>query len=384
MHTFKLLLKLLLLVCLTRNSLFADTTTASPQALQLIKNLQLQESSTASRDHPRWQPPKQITVVIPAHYKPIAKPLIASIQQAAPDLVINTYFPAPDAAPDEKAPEFLKTSEVIFGRCNKNLLDQVPNAVWIQLYSSGAEACTAAARVSHPDLLLSNIRHIAAPAIAEHAIALTLMLTRNLDTYYRQQLEGNWHRILTTSDNEIGGKTLLVLGLGGIGNEVAKRAHSLGMHVIATRNSSRTGPDYVAQVGLASDMYELAKQADIVVNALPSTDKTRNIINDKFFSAMKKGSRYISVGRGTTTNLDDLVKALNSGQLAGAGLDVTEPEPLPKNHPLWAMDNVIITPHIAGVSMAAIQRSFILYQENLRRYIQGDKLLNVVDIARGY
>jgi phosphoglycerate dehydrogenase-like enzyme len=384
MCKFIVLLKWLIFLCLANSQIFAvtpsDTMKASPKALELIKNLQLRENSVASRDYSNWQTPKQISVIIPAQFKPIAKSLIGSLQQAAPDVTINTYYPASNTKP----PEFLKESEVIFGNCNKDLLDQIPNAIWIQHFSSGVEGCAASARTSHPKILLTNIQHIAAPAIAEHAISLMLMLTRNLDNYYRLQLDNKWQRILTAGDNEVGGKTLLVLGLGGIGNEVAKRAHGLGMRVIATRNSSRRGPNYVEKVGLADEIYEFAKQADIIVNALPSTDKTKSIINETFFSAMKKGGIYISVGRGTTTNLDDLVNALKSGKIIGAGLDVTDPEPLPQSHPLWTMDNVIITPHIAGFSTASIRRSFILYQENLRRYIQGEKLLNVVDIERGY
>jgi phosphoglycerate dehydrogenase-like enzyme len=131
-------------------------------------------------------------------------------------------------------------------------------------------------------------------------------------------------------------------------------------------------------------MYEFAGEADFVVNALPLTDKTNGLIDSRFFDALRPGAYYISVGRGKTTVTDDLVVALNDGTLAGAGLDVTDPEPLPSDHPLWVAKNVVITPHIAGRNFDAVQRTLIIARENLRRYVLGEKLLSVVDVERGY
>ncbi len=182
----------------------------------------------------------------------------------------------------------------------------------------------------------------------------------------------------------VSGKTMLVLGLGGIGRQVAKRAHDLGMRVMATRNSSRSGPDYVDYVGLSDEMTNLASKAHVVVNALPLTNSTRGIVNAGFFDAMPDSSYYISVGRGKTTNTDALMAALNSGKLSGAGLDVTDPEPLPDDHKLWTMPNVIITPHSASQSDLSERNTIILARENLRRYVHGEPLLNLVDLTRGY
>ena len=180
-----------------------------------------------------------------------------------------------------------------------------------------------------------------------------------------------------------GGKTMLVVGLGGIGTETAKRAAALGMIVYATRNSSREGPDYVEYVGLSDELFELAAKADVIVNALPLTAATQGLFNSDFFDAVKPGAYFINVARGASVVTDDLMAALDSGQLAGAGLDVTDPEPLPPDHPLWRMQNVIITPHVAGVART-LERHQAVAQENLRRFIAGDALLNVVDPARGY
>jgi phosphoglycerate dehydrogenase-like enzyme len=177
---------------------------------------------------------------------------------------------------------------------------------------------------------------------------------------------------------------MLILGLGGIGTETARRASALGLRVIATRNSSREGPDFVDKVGLADEMYVLAGEADFVVNAVPLTAKTSGMIDSEFFDAMKPGAYYITVGRGKTTVTDDLVAALNDGKLGGAGVDVTDPEPLPADHPLWTAKNVVITPHVAAHNSDSVKRTLIIARENLRRYVAGDKLLNVVDVEQGY
>jgi phosphoglycerate dehydrogenase-like enzyme len=177
---------------------------------------------------------------------------------------------------------------------------------------------------------------------------------------------------------------MLVVGLGGIGTQVAKRAHGLGMRVIATRNSRREGPDYVEYVGLADELLELTRRAGVVVNAAPLTDSTRGLFDAKFFEAMQPTAIFISVGRGQSTVTADLIKALETGQIAGAALDVTDPEPLPAGHPLWTAPNLIITPHVAGRSREALGRVQALVAENLRRYAAGEPLLSVVNIERGY
>ena len=179
-------------------------------------------------------------------------------------------------------------------------------------------------------------------------------------------------------------RTLLVVGLGGIGTQVAKRGHGLGMHVIATRNSRREGPDYVDYVGLSDELYELAARADVVINTVPLTDQTRGMFDAGFFDVMKSNAFFITVGRGGSTVTDDLMAALQSGAIAGAGLDVTDPEPLPEGHPLWTMPRVIISPHTAGRSDKGRDRLYLMVKENLRRYVAGEPMLSVVDIERGY
>jgi phosphoglycerate dehydrogenase-like enzyme len=177
---------------------------------------------------------------------------------------------------------------------------------------------------------------------------------------------------------------VLVVGLGGIGTEVARRAHAFGMRVTATRASGRTGPDYVSYVGLPDELLKLAKDADFVVNCAPLTPQTTGIFNREFFATLKPGAYFISVGRGRSTVTADLIAALNGGKLASAGLDVVDPEPLPADSPLWRLPNLIITPHVSADTPLADEQRIAVLRENLRRYVAGEPMLSVVDVERGY
>lgn len=362
-------------------SALADTTEqkgvplADPSVQVLIDELGLRESAIASRDLPGWSPPKKIVV---RQGRPGA---LEEYQQLAPEVdfvMVDSVAQARKEAVDAQA---------VLGYCDEDMLSGSPGLFWIQVYSAGVERCIANPSIHNGNRLLTNGQRIGSPALAEHSIAMMLMLARGLDVYYANQLSGKWKRetqLDRTDHVEIEGRTLLVVGLGGIGTQVAKRGHGLGMRVIATRNSRREGPEYVEYVGLSHELNELAARADVVINTVPLTDKTRGIFNTAFFDAMKPGAFFISVGRGGSTVTRDLVSALRSGSIAGAGLDVTDPEPLPKGHPLWTMPRVIITPHTAGRSDKGRDRLYMMVKENLRRYVAGEPMLSVVDIERGY
>ncbi len=177
---------------------------------------------------------------------------------------------------------------------------------------------------------------------------------------------------------------MFVVGLGGIGSEIAKRAHGFGMHVLATRRSEQPKPDYVDEQGLADDFERFLPRADVVAICVPLTDETRGLFDDEEFASMKAGSYLINVARGGIVETPALLEALRSGRLAGACLDVTDPEPLPREHPLWREPNVVITPHIASDATLTDERWWSLYRENVRRFAAGEPLLNTVDKAAGY
>jgi phosphoglycerate dehydrogenase-like enzyme len=214
-------------------------------------------------------------------------------------------------------------------------------------------------------------------------MGMMLVLSRHLDYYLKQQQEAHW-AVGAPALADLSGKTVLIVGLGGIGTEVAKRAHAFGMKVIATRASGKSGPDYVSYVGLPDELLKLTPQADFVVNCAPLTPQTTGIFDAAFFTAMKPGAFFLNVGRGRSAVTADLIAALSSGKIAGAGLDVVDPEPLPATSPLWHLPNVIMTPHVsAATPMAETQRTALL-RENLRRYVAGEPMLAVVDPDRGY
>jgi phosphoglycerate dehydrogenase-like enzyme len=237
-------------------------------------------------------------------------------------------------------------------------------------------------RERHP--LLTNLQRTMGPSMAEHVLGMMLMLSRHLDYFLKEQQQARWAQDSAPHLADLEGKTVLVVGLGGIGTEVARRAHAFGMRVIATRASGRTGPDYVSYVGLPDELLKLAKDADFVVNCAPLTPQTTGIFNREFFASLKPGAYFISVGRGRSTVTADLIAALNGGKLAGAGLDVVDPEPLPSDSPLWHLPNLIITPHVSADTPLADEQRIAVLRENLRRYVAGEPMLSVVDVERGY
>lgn len=274
----------------------------------------------------------------------------------------------------------------IIGFCDNELLANAPEVTWVQIHSAGADRCLASEQLFRGNLVLTNMQKMSSPVIAEHAIAMILTLARKLPTFADSMDEGAWHRDrrYTEGMTTVDGKTMLVIGLGGIGTEIARRAAALGMRVVATRNSSRSGPEFVDYVGLTGEMLELAKDADVIVNALPLTDDTRGLLGGDFFAVEFANPPYfINVGRGATVDTEALLEALQAGRIAGAGLDVTDPEPLPSDHALWRQPNVIITPHVSARG-GDRRRHNLVIAENLRRYLAGDALLNVVDPRRGY
>jgi phosphoglycerate dehydrogenase-like enzyme len=337
----------------------------------LIEEAGLRDGPVAMRDVPGWRPPRKIVVWSVPGIQLTLDDSMSGVRLVQASSVAEVLAEAPDA-------------DAIIGICNQEVAAAAKQAVWIQQYASGAERCLLAPDVADGRIVMTNMQKMSSPVIAEHAIAMMLSLGRGITQYAKTMQSGDWNRRPESfSMTSFGGRTMLVVGLGGIGTETAKRAAALGMTVIATRNSSRQGPDYVSYVGLSGELFELAVKADVIVNALPLTAATRGLFNSDFFDVVKPGAYFINVARGGSVVTDDLIAALDSGQLAGAGLDVTDPEPLPPDHRLWKMQNVIITPHVAAAASER-ERHQAVAQENLRRFVAGDALLNVVDPARGY
>ena len=351
---------------------------------ELIEQLRLVEAEQPVRESPGWKRPDKIVVMIPSARWGERDELLESLEKVSDGIEIVTVTGLEIS--DEKV-AILEQAEVILGFCSPQLIRAAKKLRWLQHFFTGVDRCLMSPEVQGADFILTNAQHAAGPPIAEHVIAMLMMLTRNLQYFHHLQQQQVWQRRPLDTPSpmiEIGGKTMLVAGLGGIGTEVARRAAALGMRVIATRRSSREGPDFVDYVGLADELPELAAQADVIVNALPLTRETAGIFGREFFAGLKQGAYFISIGRGRNTDTAELIAALKSGRLAGAGLDVTDPEPLTRGHELWTLPNVIITPHISGMTDRGFERNRLVITENLRRYINGERLLNVVNIDRGY
>lgn len=348
-------------------------------AQRLITELEIRESKQASRDMPGWRKPEKIVVLLPDNRIPKRADYLAWLQSAAGDAEIITINTEHELELDKE------DTDVYLGFC-QHVTPDMERLTWVQNYFVGVDRCVDNEKLLNDQVLLTNTSAIPGPGMAEHTIALMLMLTKKLYVFHQQQQDHVWKRLPAPEKQvmEVNGKTMLVVGLGGIGRQIARRAHAMGMRVMAIRNSSRSGPDYVDYVGLPDELPELSKQADVVVNITPLTKSTTGLYDRAFFRNMKPTAYFINMGRGKSVITDDLIAALENQEIAGAGVDVTDPEPLPSDHPLWDAPNIIITPHNSAPSDQMLERFWILVRENLRRYVAGDPMLNVVDLKRGY
>lgn len=276
-------------------------------------------------------------------------------------------------------------ADAIIGTISPELVRAGKNLKWVQIGSAGVERYL---HLSEPDLrdsdiVVTNAKIIQGPEIADHAFALLLALTRGLYHYMPAKEREEWERS-RGGLIELRDKTAVVVGVGGIGTQIAVRAKAFGMEVIGVDPKDIPLMPALDRVVKPDRLDEVLPAADVVFMAAPHTPESNKMIGPEQFELMKRGSYFVAVSRGKTYDMDALVKALDSRKLAGAGVDVTDPEPLPKGHPLWKFPNVVITAHVAGGSDGIGQRRMDLFKENVRRFVNGQPLLNVVDKQRGY
>jgi len=271
---------------------------------------------------------------------------------------------------------------VIYGTPPVQLLLQAKALRWIQLNSAGVSLglCDA---LQGADIRVTNLAGLYGPTIAEHALGLMLMLARNLHRAMRQQHDRLWSRDIRHGLGDLGDKTVGVVGLGNIGQHIARLCQAFGMRVLGTRRTPRTTP-CVDRVYGPEKTTEMLAQADFVVVAAPLTRETDGMLGQADFEAMKRGVYFVNISRGRIAREDVLLEALRSGHVAGAGLDVFATEPLPADHPLWEMAHVVITPHFCGDTVNLSAQPGELFLRNLRAWLDGKPLGHVVDISRGY
>ena len=275
-------------------------------------------------------------------------------------------------------------AEVILGEPDSETVVAAKKLKWIQHWAAGVERLPREL-MEHP-CVLTNMQRVFAPVIAETAFGMLLSLTRGLaqDSIpnFRRR---TWARTGTVPLDDLYQKTLGVVGLGGIGTEITRRAHyGFGMRVLAVDPKPLPRPEWVAELREPAWLGEMSGQVDVLVSCAPHTRETVGMFNEAFFRGMRKTAYFLNVSRGGLVNQEALARALKEGWIRGAGLDVTTPEPLPAEHPLWDCPNLVITPHNAGYAPIRQVRLMALVVENVRRYCSGLSLLNVVDKARGY
>lgn len=254
-----------------------------------------------------------------------------------------------------------------------------PRLKWVHALSAGVEGLICP-EIQASDIILTNSKGIHGIPVSEHVFSLMLAFTRGLNLLIRRQLDKKWERVPT---DEIHEKTIGIVGLGSIGREIAKKAKGLGMEVVATKQEMTT-EIFVDKLYKPEQLHEMLAVCDFVVVALPLTEKTAGLFTLEEFKAMKPTAYFFNIARGAIVREADLAKALQLGIIKGAGLDVFEAEPLPADSPLWSMDNVIITPHLAAISPCYLDRAVKLFVDNLTRYTQNREMFNIVDKKKGY
>lgn len=257
---------------------------------------------------------------------------------------------------------------------------------WVQTMSAGVERVlhlSGGTDLRDSDIILTNNQIVQGPEIADHALAMLLTLTRSIHKFLDHKKEQEWQPG-SFSGIELNGRTALVVGVGGIGTQIAFRAWAHGMQVTGVDPEDIPYMPILEKVVKPDQLNEVLPEADVIFVAAPHTPLSHKMFGKEQFAQMKQGAYFICVSRGSLYDLDALTQSLQSGHLAGAGVDVTDPEPLPADHPLWRESNVIITPHVAGRSDKDRLRMIGTIKENLRRFVEGKPLINVVDKQKGY
>jgi phosphoglycerate dehydrogenase-like enzyme len=309
----------------------------------------------------------------------------ARVRAAAPDMRV--------VVTEERAAieDLLDEVEIAAGWFPHDLIAQAHNLRWLQQWGAGVDWLLRQPEAAQLDFVLTNASGVHAIPISEQIMAYLLAFARQLPAAVRAQERRVWQKTRRDDVFELAGKTMLLIGVGAIGERTAAIASALGVRVLGIRrNPDRGRGDPARGVPGVSAMYaperllDLLPEADFVVLTAPLSRATRGMIGERELRAMKDSAYLVNIGRGGTIDEQALIRALREGWIAGAGLDVFAQEPLPESSPLWAMENVIITAHYAGMTPHYDERALAIFLDNLRRYWAGEPLRNVVDKAEGY
>jgi phosphoglycerate dehydrogenase-like enzyme len=316
------------------------------------------------------QPKKKIVIagLDEASFAELKKSAPASVRLVAPP-------------PDQFAGEIVNADGLICPQITREQLRSAKSLRWLQILNAGVE--DVAPLIKETPITLTNLKVVLGPEVADHAMALLLALTRGLNETIPAR--GKWEPPENVGQlTELDGKTAVIVGVGGVGTQIATRANAFGMSIVGVDLKDTAPASFIKQMVKPDQIASVLPLADVVFVTVPETPSTKGMIGAAQFQSMKRGAYFIAVSRGTVYSMDGLVQALSTKRLAGAGVDVTDPEPLPRNHPLWKFRNVVITPHIAGASDHSLARVLDLLRENINRFAAGEPLLNTVDKTSGY
>lgn len=281
-----------------------------------------------------------------------------------------------------EALEVIGECDATFGRIVPELFERATNLKWIASPQAGPKAGYYFEALINSNVVVTNTREIFNEHISQHILMLVLAFSKGLPTYTRRQIAHNWEKGYDAV--YLPDATAAIIGVGGIGAETAHLCAEFGMTVLAVDPRVAEPPKGVAELHRPEAMGSVLPRADFVIVTVPETPQTQRLFTLDNFKLMKRGAFFINIGRGATVVLDDLVKALEAGEIRGAGLDVYELEPMPADHPLWDMENVIMTPHIAAAGPYLDDRRTELFIDNCVRYSEGRELRNVVDKANWF
>lgn len=286
-------------------------------------------------------------------------------------------------APNEVTQEQIQSANAILGQPKADMIAASENLEWLQLESAGTDAYVKPGVLS-AKTVLTNATGAYSKAVAEHAFALTLMLQKKLYLYRDEQKRAVWSDHGTVSS--LSDCTVAVVGLGDIGQHYARLVKAMGAKVIGVKRRASNPPPCVDELVMTQDLETVFPVADVIMSVLPNTAATRYIYKDESFDRMKDTALFINCGRGNAVASDVLYRALSEHKIAAAAMDVAEVEPLPADSPLWALDNLVITPHISGGFHLpeTFERIVDIAANNLAAYVAGGELRNVIDFATGY
>lgn len=375
----------LLLIAYGATTLHAAEAPGQLDLATALAEFQLPESSrTAKELIPNWSAPQKLVVMVDRPER------TAWLQQAMPAgvTVVGVRSPA------EFAPHLADTDALVEVNCSAAMSD-APKLKWVHANSGGGDTCIGLVpRIGRGDAILTNSQKVKNTALAEMGMGYVFALARSIDVGLENQRQRELSRRGGRPGKRLEGATMLIVGLGGAGTEIARMGHAMGMKIIATDPVNRNPPDFVSHVGLPEELPTLITQADVVMIAAPLTPQTRGLFNAAMFARMKRDAIFVNWARADIVVAEDLAAALKAGTIGSAALNWASQTPLASDSPLWDAPNLILAPW-AGTMVTASQSAapeaarevelrWLVVRENMRRFATGAKMYSVFDLARGY